>query len=292
MHQSFVHPLLGVKELVPCILVVTRPEFLNQVALLIRKPIEVLSVDDLFLEHLQQLQLAVVVVLVQIFLVFEVGRLLDKGKIGEVFDVGPHDLHHDFFGALVAELVVNEDRSYQALEDIAKHLQRTDLELREVQRTGHSFERLVEEPKLLESGIIIFEVHEDELMQVESQGNKAQSLVADCRLFQEGKRSLVIDVLLSHVVEVLNHQHIEERIAEELQPLIEGLLLLDLDDVVEGDLVEIFLCLGQQSREGTILVDAVLDVLEESRMGECLDEESSVSEGIPYLGLEVSVHLW
>lgn len=119
IHQSFAStPLLRIKELIPGILIITGPELLDQIPTLIRKPIKVLPIDDLLLNDLNQLQL-VVIVLIEVFLILEIWGLLNEGKIGEVPDVRPHDLHYDLFGALVAELVVDEDRADKAFEDIA-----------------------------------------------------------------------------------------------------------------------------------------------------------------------------
>lgn len=162
LSDGLVYP--GVEELIPRILVVAGSELPNDIAGLIGKAIQILSIQDALLDSLGQFQL-LVVILIEILLVLVVGRLLHKSKISEVPDVRLHHSHHHFLSGFVVELVVDEDGADQTLEDITQDLQGAYLQFRKFEGRGQPLESLVEEAEFFKSSVDVHQIHQNQVMQ-------------------------------------------------------------------------------------------------------------------------------
>jgi hypothetical protein len=107
IYQSFT--FLCFKESVPCILIVACSYlFTNNVVWFVRKAIQVLAIDDSFLDHFNEFEFFVVI-LIEVLFVFVIRRLLNERKISEVPYERLNHSHDNFLCIFIVEIIVNKD---------------------------------------------------------------------------------------------------------------------------------------------------------------------------------------
>jgi len=107
--QSVVKFLL--KETVPGLLLVACAQRASLIALVVDKPVHILSITDSLFHYLLQFELFKVV-LVEVLFVFIGGALLDEPQVGEMLNVLMCHPVYDFLCMVVVKLSIDVNCSY------------------------------------------------------------------------------------------------------------------------------------------------------------------------------------